>query len=61
MKNSYYNPNLSSHQNIDDIYNLKYNSQQVNYDVNNLIDTNYYQTKETKITAETYVYVRKTN
>lgn len=57
----YYDKDFNSLSNIDDIYKLKSHSVVKNYDINEFLDTKYYNVKETKITAKTHVYVRKAN
>lgn len=57
--NKYYENNFNCYTKPDILYQPQEKQQIKDYDFQNLIDTTYYSVQETKITAKTYVYVRK--
>ena len=54
-----YNENIFSESN--NLYTPVQLNKINNYNLDELIDTRYYKKQATKITAETYVYIRQTN
>ena len=59
MNKYYENNNFDNYITLSDIYYPKDRYNSTDYNTQRLINTDYYQTKNTKVKAKTYIYVRR--